>query len=122
MEKYEINDNKLIIIDSELSINLQSSIPIEKKTLYYEDKKILAVMHYNKDLLHGPSIFYLKNGKILSSSWFYEGKRYGKSYQYYNSSQLYSLNRYVEDNFEKQQIYYYEDGTIKTIMNYKMVF
>ncbi len=118
-EKYEINDNNLEIIDPELDIHLVSNLQILKKTQYFEDKKILSVMHYHNDLLHGPSFFYSKKGVLLSSSWFYNGKRYGKAYQYYKSSKLYSLNRYIADDFEGQQLYYYEDGSIKTIMNYK---
>lgn len=118
-EKYEINDNNLIIIDPELDISLESNLPIEKKILYYSNKKELSVMHYHKDLLHGPSFFYSEKGNLLSSTWFYEGKRYGKAYQYYNSSKLYSLNKFLKDNMEGRQIYYYENGNVKTIMNYK---
>lgn len=118
-EKYEINGNNLEIIDPELKINLVSDLQIEKKTTYYDNKKILSVMHYHNDLLHGPSIFYSKDGTILSSSWFFNGKRYGKAYQYYKSSNLYAFNQYIADNYEDKQTYYFENGSIKTIMNYK---
>ena len=119
IEKYEINDLNLKIIDSQMGIDLESNLQIEKKYLYYEDRKVMSIMHYHKNVLHGPSLFYLKNGNLLSSTWFYEGKRYGKAYQYYNSSKLYSVNRYIADNLEGQQIYYYENGNIRTIMTYK---
>ena len=119
-EKYQLNGNELIIYDEDLSLDLKSNLKVEKKSLYYEDKKILAEQNYHKKLLHGPSIFYSKNRDVLSISWFYEGKKNGKAKKYYSSKKLYSIEKYVDDKMHTEQIYYFEDGSIKTIMNYDM--
>jgi len=119
-EKYQLNENELIIYDEDLSIDLKSNLKVEKKELYYEDKRLLAENYYHKKLLHGPSIFYTKNRDILSITWFFEGKKNGIAKKYYSSKKLYSIEKYVDDKMQKEQIYYFEDGSIKTIMNYDM--
>ncbi|MFA6118492.1 MAG: hypothetical protein WCT85_01165 [Parachlamydiales bacterium] len=116
---YEFKDNILIIADPDLNINLTSDLPMKKQILYYDDKKILAELHYHKNSLHGSSIYYSKDHDVLSSSWFYLGKRYGRTYQYYLSKKPYSVLCYNEDLMDGMQTYYYENGQIKTLMNYK---
>jgi len=118
-KKYEILNNTLIIIEPKLDINIESTLEMKKSCLYYENKKLLSSMYYHKDLLHGPSIFYSNQGIVLSTTWFYKGKRYGEVKKYYKSSHLYSSEMYKADVLEGKQIYYFEDGSIKTIMNYQ---
>jgi len=117
-EIYKIENNDLIIFDKDLDIDLKSRLKIQKKSLYYEDKKLLAEVCYHKNLLHGPSVYYSKNKNILSKSWFFLGKRQGKSYKYYTSKKLYSVEQYKDDLMQNEQLYYFEDGFIKTSMNY----
>ena len=117
-EIYKIENNDLIIFDENLDIDLKSNLKIQEKSLFYEDKKLLAKMHYHKKLLHGPSIYFSKNGDILSKSWFFLGKKQGKSYKYYASKKLYSIEQYRDDLMQNKQLYYFEDGSIKTSMNY----
>ena len=69
-EIYKIENNDLIIFDEDVDIDLKSNLKIQKKSLYYEDKKLLAEVCYHKNLLHGPSIYFSKNRDILSKSWF----------------------------------------------------
>jgi len=119
LEKYELNGNNLTIIDEKLKIDIQSSLEIEKKYLYYDNKKILSISHYHKNILHGSTTFFSKTGTILSVSWFYLGKRFGKVHKYYSSSNIYSIESFKEDLMEGEQKYFYENGNLKTILNYK---
>ena len=118
-EKYELIGNKLIIFDEELNINLVSNLEVHKKSAYHFNKKLFYQMYYHDDILHGPSIFYNKQGGIISIAWFFEGKRYGKAKKYYANGKLYSLERYFDDFFEEKQEYYFENGKIKSCINYK---
>jgi antitoxin component YwqK of YwqJK toxin-antitoxin module len=119
LEKYEIDNNLLMIIDEELGINIQSDLDLEKKVLYYDNKKIQSFVYYHKNILHGSSTFFSVNGNILAKSWFYLGKRVGKCKQFYNSSKPYSIECFKDGLMEGVQKYFYEDGSIKTILNYK---
>ncbi len=117
-EEYKMDNNGLIIFDAHLNIDLKSNVKVQKKSLFYEDNKLLAEMFYHKKLLHGSCIYYSKTQNILSKSWFFLGKRQGKSYKYYPSKKLYCIEQYKDDLMHKEQIYYFEDGSVKTIMNY----
>ncbi|NGX43959.1 MAG: hypothetical protein K1060chlam3_00117 [Candidatus Anoxychlamydiales bacterium] len=117
-EIYKIENNSLIIFDENLDIDLKSNLKIKKKSFFYEDKKLLAEVCYHKNLLHGPSIYFSKNKDMLSKSWFFLGKKQGKSYKYYASKKLYSVEQYKDDLMQNNQLYYFEDGSIKTSMNY----
>lgn len=117
-EIYKLENSDLIIFDKDLKIDLKSNLKTQKKQLYYEDKKLLANLTYHENLLHGPSIYFSKNKDILSKTWFFLGKKQGKSYKYYASKKLYSIELYKDDLMQKEQTYFFEDGSIKTYMNY----
>ncbi|HEU64783.1 MAG: hypothetical protein KR126chlam4_00467 [Candidatus Anoxychlamydiales bacterium] len=117
-EIYKLENSNLIIFDGDIGIDLKSDLKIQKKSLFYEDKNLLAEIFYHKNLLHGPVIYYSKAKDILSKSWFFLGKKQGKSYKYYISKKLYSIEQYKDDLMQKEQRYYFEDGSIKTSMNY----
>ncbi|MGM0440503.1 MAG: toxin-antitoxin system YwqK family antitoxin [Chlamydiota bacterium] len=86
--------------------------------LYYPQGTIKATQYYCYDHLHGPSIFYGVDGEVLSHSWFVNGVRQGKVWQYYPSGALYCRQGYRDGELEGLQEYYYSDGTSKTIMHY----
>lgn len=69
-------------------------------------------------LLHGPSIYYSTKGKILSKTWYYEGKREGKVHSYYPTGDLYSCLCFREGLAHGRHEYYYKDGHVKTAMEY----
>lgn len=117
-EKYRLEEKGLIIFDDDLAIDLKSDLKVKKKTLFYEDGKLLAEIHYHKNLLHGPSTYYSRAKDVLSKSWFFLNKKQGKSYKYYTSTKLYSIEKYKDDLMQKDQKYYFEDGSLKTVMNY----
>ena len=145
MERYSIDKEKLIIVDKEMQIDICSnfSIPtflnkkkgkevvkkdgkIKKKYFLkndilhgeyreYENGVLIYIGYYFEGKLHGPSIFYFEN-KILSSSYFINGKKHGKTKKYYLSGNLYSIERYIEDNKEGKQQYFYEDGSKRSAL------
>ena len=89
-------------------------------SLYYPDGAIKSLAHYYEGDLHGPSTFYSKEGNLLSETWFVLGKRVGRSHLYYLSKKIYSTRRYRENLLDGKQEYYYENGSIKTLMHYEM--
>jgi antitoxin component YwqK of YwqJK toxin-antitoxin module len=109
VERYEIADGILYLIDDELGISIQEA---------FESAVLREGSYYLGELLHGPSVFYGEDGGLLACHWFYQGKRHGKGWQYYASGKLYSLERHKEGKKEGKQEYYYEDGSIKTILHY----
>ncbi|MEC7839950.1 MAG: 6-hydroxymethylpterin diphosphokinase MptE-like protein [Chlamydiota bacterium] len=71
------------------------------------------------DGLNGPSRFYHENGQLLSETWFYMGKKVGRSETYYPSGKCYSITHYVDGNLHGPQDYYFEDGKRRSHLNYK---
>lgn len=90
-----------------------------EKKLYYEKGRPRAEMFYYEGKLHGPSIYYSKDGQILSESWFYKGIKQGIVKLYYLSGKLYALQSFKDGVREKKQLYYHENKNIKTCLFYK---
>lgn len=67
---------------------------------------------------HGPSICRSQEGRILSSCWYYRGKRIGRAEKYYDDGKLYSVNRYVDGKLHGPQEYYYRDGIVRSRLHY----
>ncbi|NGX56435.1 MAG: hypothetical protein K1060chlam5_00676 [Candidatus Anoxychlamydiales bacterium] len=118
LEKYFFENDKLIILDENLDINISSSLKVELKYIFYSTGSIKAKMHYYKNVLHGTSSFFDKDNNLISISYYYLGKKFGKSYKYYKSKKLYSIEQYIDDKLEKEQKYFYENGSLKTCLFY----
>lgn len=87
--------------------------------LYYPTGAKKAETFYRAGQLHGPSTFWSEDGTVLAKSWYYQGKRVGKSWWYYPSAALYSLQSYQAGVWHGPQVFYYEDGSAKTLMHYE---
>ena len=87
--------------------------------LYYPDGTIETECYYLKSELHGPSRFFSESGICLSESWFYHGKKEGKSTRRFLSGKLSTVERYKKGLHHGKQDYYYENGANKTAMTYK---
>jgi antitoxin component YwqK of YwqJK toxin-antitoxin module len=151
MEKYEIANGKLFILDDELQINFQdvfdlpdlpddlnsSNIYLERdaennikraslmknslfhgQTVFFNGKDIEGKCYYFEDQLHGPSVFFSK-GQILSQSWFYHGKRQGKTRRFYENGSLYCIECYKDNMLHGEQKYFYLNGQIKSFLIYE---
>ena len=101
-------------------ISLNSDDLNGKCELHYSTGEKKMETHYLNGKLHGPSIFYGKNGNILAQSWFVKGKRQGKTYYYYPSGEIHSLHRFRDDLLDGKQEYYFSDGRLKSLLSYKM--
>lgn len=86
--------------------------------LYYDSGELKGETNFNGNLLHGSSIFFNEDGKILAKTFFIEGKPDGECLFYYYSGASYSKQFYSNGLLEGEQIYYYENGQVKTILNY----
>jgi antitoxin component YwqK of YwqJK toxin-antitoxin module len=87
--------------------------------LYYPSGNVQAEMFYLMDSLHGPSMFFSEEGKLLSRVFFCEGKRTGKGYLYFLSGKTASVQRFTEGISEGIQEYFYENGTVKSSIPYQ---
>jgi len=116
-EKYETKDDHFWILDEELGIDLEDSLGEEEKGFFLNEKP-RYVVYRKKGLLHGPSIFYAKNGQLLSQTWYFQGKKQGKVRRYYPTNQLYSLERYIDGMAHLIHEFYYLDGLLKTSISY----
>lgn len=146
MERYEIKDKKLIIVDKDLNIEIfeDFSIPtfenidgakicldknraflkkegfLHGQSLFFNKNNVIEhISYYYFNKLHGPSIFYGKDKRILSITWFCFGKKQGICKRYYLSKAIYCIEKYKDGLFEKEQKYFYENGNIKTIMYFE---
>lgn len=68
--------------------------------------------------LHGFSIFYHKNGTLLSKTRYLDGKKEGKAWFYYPNGELYSLQCFREGKREGTQEYYYPEGSLKSSIHF----
>jgi antitoxin component YwqK of YwqJK toxin-antitoxin module len=118
VDKYFFDENKLIIKDDDLKINLSSNLKIELKYIFYSKGNIKAKMHYHKNDLHGPSSFFDEDNNLISISWFYLNKKVGKSYKYYKSKKIYSIEQYIDDKLDGKQKYFYENKNLRSLLFY----
>lgn len=137
---YRFENNRLILQDPEFDLNIDESFnpPLLTETqkeahkgskailgdftgqtlLLYPNGKIKGEMFYKENRLHGPSSFYSPEGNLLARSWFYEGNRVGKSWQYFLGGEVYSLRRYKNGLPHGKHEYYYPNGFLKTAINF----
>ena len=69
--------------------------------------------------LHGPSR-YFACGKLLSLTWFYHGREYGKAFQYTVEGALFSELHFVAGLKHGKQEHYYPSGCHRSTMTYEM--
>jgi antitoxin component YwqK of YwqJK toxin-antitoxin module len=119
MERYEVTDNRFILVDEELELSIEEPFHGTESSTYYPDGILKSVCFTVQDLLHGPSSFFSQEGVLLSKSWFYFGTQQGKMQQYFLSGKLCSIQRFKDGMREGKQEYFYEDGTKKTVMHYQ---
>jgi len=146
-DRYTIEGKKIIIIDEELELNINSvfdphMLPDELKNTkkddqylselflkhndefegqylrYYLDGAIQYEKFYKEGALHGPATFYDPNGTILAKSWFVDGLQQRKNMQYYPSGAVSSIQRFKDGVWHGKQEYYYENKILKSIINY----
>jgi len=148
MKKYEIQNNLILLVDDEIDLDLQidfslPSLDENEKDIHEEDfstyklKYLLkeGVFHgeynmlypsgklkqkcfYYEGKLHGPSLFYSEENKLLAESWFVLGSKQGQTLQYYLSGKLYAKIFYKDGLKEGVHKYFYEDGSLKTNMHF----
>lgn len=92
---------------------------IESVKFFYASGALKGMTDFKNGLLHGPSIFYNEEGKILAKSFFIEGEPDGECIYYYFSGATYSKQFFFNGLLEGEQIYYYENGEVKTVLNYR---
>lgn len=147
-ENYVFTEEKLLIYDEEMGLDIQCEhfcpyIPeslvspnlVLKETqaylmhegkqqgecrLFFENKTCQASVFYNQGLLHGPSTFFGLQGQILAKSWYYLGKKVGKTRFFTSSQKLSSIQRFIEGSPEGLQEYFYESGGIKSQIPYRL--
>lgn len=118
-EKYEVEGNSFTIFDEELGIDVIGELEfLDKET--FPNGQIRYQSYRKGDKLHGPSLFYHKEGQLLSEAWFYEGIAIGKVHRYYPNGNLYCIERYAQGVYHLAQEYYYLDGSKKTITHYDL--
>lgn len=147
-ENYVFTEEKLLIYDEELGLDIQHehfcpylTRSFKGKNLiltnnqqylmcknkqqgecrwFFEDKTCQAILFYDQGLLHGPSTFFGSQGQILTKSWYYLGKKVGKTRYFYSSQKPASVQRFIEGNPEGLQEYFYETGSIKSQIPYRL--
>lgn len=87
--------------------------------LLYPNGSIKEEMYYKSGNLHGPATFRSQDGHVLAKSWYINGKQVGKAWWYYHSEAIYSIQRYTNNVWDGLQEFYYEDGSVKTLMKYR---
>lgn len=121
-EIYALKDGVLTIIDPALGLSYSEpfdvNVPENHTQEYYPNGSIKSDQYYHERMLHGPSIFYSVDGKILAKAWYLNGKKVGRSYNYYGDGTLYSTTVYKNGVFHGPQDYYFPQGFRRTHLNY----
>lgn len=73
-----------------------------------------------KVFLHGPSTFFNPQGQTLTKSWYYLGKKVGKTRYFYSSQKPASIQWFIDGKPEGLQEYFYETGSIKSHIPYRL--
>lgn len=120
-EAYSFADNRLMIVDEEISLSYTevTAKELTVKELHYDTGELKWRAYFNsRNQIHGPSTFYAQDGKVLAQSWFIDGRREGKMIIYYSSGSLQSVRRFVDNNKHGIQEYYYPHGLPKAVNQY----
>lgn len=115
---YKVENGFFEIEDPELKISLKECLPKIKKEQFFSHERFKLEQYFLENLLHGPSILYNQEGKILAKTYFLNGKKIGRSQTFFENGNLHSEKRYDEGLLNGKQHYYYSDGTLKTLLNY----
>ena len=113
---YKYSNDILIIKDQNLSIDINCKIKLKKVVKKF--KNITSESYYYKDLLYGPSTSYIDN-ILMSEGYYFKNMKVGTFKTYYKSKKICSIEKYVDGKLHKDQRYFYEDGTLKSLINYK---
>lgn len=120
--RYEFEKEQFVIEDPELEISFSEKWTPkgkEKVVEYFENKAIKSECTYKKGQLHGPSIYYHPEGRVLSKSWFVQGKRIGRTHLYYASGALFSIQRWKEGVMHGKQEWFGEEGRLQTFLPFQ---
>lgn len=117
-EVYEVEEKEISIVDDELGIDLQSEFEFVDRG-YFPDGELRYETHRKGEKLHGPSVFYGKEGGVLSQTWYYEGAKVGKAFRYYPNGEVYCIERFVDGLPHGLQEYFYLDGSMRTSISYE---
>lgn len=82
-------------------------------------EELVSLSYYRDDLLHGPSHHYGAQGQLLALSYFVEGKKQGRAYQYYKNGALYCETRFKDHQPHGLQRYFFPSRAIKAQIPYK---
>ncbi|MBA3815977.1 MAG: DUF115 domain-containing protein [Parachlamydiaceae bacterium] len=122
-EIYVFDEQYLTLRDRELDLNYSESFPtdsyLRKETIFYPEGTLKFEQFYQGMLLHGPSTFFSKNGKVLARAWFIHGQQQGKMRAYFSSGQLHSILCFRDGQKHGKQEYFYRSGALKTVLYFK---
>lgn len=96
----------------------EGELPGSKQEEFYENGKVKLKQYFKQGLLDGPSVLYSKEGTILASSHYVNGKKNGMMHTYYENGMLHSLQKFKEGVLDGKQEFYYADGSLKSVINY----
>lgn len=117
---YLFDEKKYAIKDPLLGIDFSETLSGIKKIVEKTPENPIEWRAYLKnDHLHGPSVF-LKEGRILSKTWYRFGQKHGKSCTYFADGSLASCLGFNEGRPDKEHLYYYEDGSLRAKIGYHL--
>jgi antitoxin component YwqK of YwqJK toxin-antitoxin module len=91
----------------------------EEIITHYPNHAIKSVQHLKDNLLDGLSVFYAKNGQVLSNAWYHKGLLDGQSIFYYMAGKIFGVKNFKAGLKDGLQEFYYPDGSKKTTISYK---
>lgn len=116
---YIFEKGNYTIVDPDLNIHYQAAKGQSEKALEKYSEGQIKVEYYLKgSSLHGPSIFFSKEGQVLAKCWYVDGLKEGKEHHFYRNGALKSLNQFKNNLQVGLQTYYYKNGSVKTKINY----
>lgn len=117
--KYSSDESKLVIDEPKYHLLIQEnySTPLERLEENFQEKGKHVYFRKN-GLLHGASIYYFKNGKEASISYYYNGNKVGRNRTFYKNGSLYSLSFYKEGKKEGKEWYLYPNGGLRAELEY----
>ena len=117
----------LLAIEKMKSIFPKDAVDPSKNGLwrtYYDSGVLKSETNYKAGVLDGSSVFYSETGALVSESIFKAGMLEGERSLYYSPAETGKQpSKYSDQQFSKglphgKQLYYYENGNLKTEMEY----
>ncbi|MEQ8471281.1 MAG: tetratricopeptide repeat protein [Marinoscillum sp.] len=106
--------------DGELVDKIKFDHNMEKIEAFFPNGERSAFQEYKNGVLHGQTVYYSSDGKVLEEGFFKEGENQGDYIQYYPNGNERSKTTYLNDEVIGKSYEYFENGKVQIVREYSL--